>query len=219
MYRIRRMKHLHKWMAMVIAVVFILCGIVCVSFVYASEAGSNDDPIALKSYVDAKFSALEKKFTGTPETSADAPTGTSTNVNADVADLAKKVDSLTKTVATLKSENETLKRSVQQASGTGTDSVDGIGKGSVGYIFEIHEIKSGQRVLLGASTEMIIRTGSAQAIKGELGGVIDLITGEELDAGDDVTINHLLLSSREDNRGVRFTEDAYVMIKGAFSVR
>ena len=73
--------------------------------------------------------------------------------------------------------------------------------------------------MLGASAEVVIRTGGAVAIMGEFGGVIDLITGTEYQVGDSAALNHLLLSSRNDGRGLRFNSDSYVLIKGSFELR
>ena len=194
----------------VAAVMLMICMIFAIA-AYAAEPGSNDDPIALKSYVDTKLSALESKLTG-------VGAGTSSTD----AGMEEKLDELAKRVDALTAENEALKRAVRQGDGNAVGG--GEGGGSVGIstaasVFEIYEVKTGERVLLGAGTEMVIRTGKAQAIRGELGGVVDLITGVELDAGAEVGINHLLLAARNDGRGIRFTQDAFVMIKGGFDLR
>ena len=147
---------------------------------YAAEPGSSGDPIALKSYVDAQISELEKR------------------------------------VEQLSSENEALKKAIQE--GTGVSSQPAPATGSPSR-FEVLHVESGQRMLMGAGTELVLRTGSAQAIRGELGSVVDLITGEDLDSGVNVRTNHLLISSRNDNRGVRFTADAYILVKGDYDMR
>ena len=202
----------------IVCSVLLIAGLICVSAVYAADPGSNDDPIALKSYVDSKLSALESKLTG-------AGAGTTGASGESVAAIETKLAELTKKVEVLSAENETLKKALQQGGGAaGESGTAGMAEtngtdGSAYLKFQIFEVKSGERVLMGASTEIVVRTGKAQAIRGEFGGVIDLITGEELGAGAETALNHLLLSARSDGRGLRFTENSFVMIKGDFDLR
>jgi hypothetical protein len=73
--------------------------------------------------------------------------------------------------------------------------------------------------MLGAGTEMVLRAGKALAIRGEGGALVDLIAGRDLEAGENVPNNHLILSPRGDNRGVRISEDAWLLIKGPYEIR
>lgn len=157
----------------------------------AASAGTNSDPIALKSYVDAQVSAVTKR-----------------------------VDALT-------TENETLKSALRSyadalAADTANPATTTTPEGVIsetGSLFAVLQVESGQRMLLGAGSELVLRTGAAQAIRGEFGCVADLISGQDLEGEDAVTLNHLLVSSRDDNRGVRFTKNAYVLIKGTYTLR
>jgi len=199
------------------------------AFFYA-QAGTGDDPIALKSYVDAKISALEAKISaagsGATAGQGDSATG------ADAAAL----EALTKEVAQLKQDNAQLQASVQSlqtqaASGAAGGGSSGGGatdvaasSGAAGgaqssALFVVLEMQEGQRLFLGAGAEVVLRTGAAQAIHGTLGPVVDLITGEELAAGADIARNHLILSSRDDNRGILVTESSYVLVKGGYTIR
>lgn len=81
------------------------------------------------------------------------------------------------------------------------------------------QILANQRIVMGASTEMVLRTGKALAVRGEYGAIIDLIAGKDLDAGENIPQNHLLLSPRKDNRGVKIVEDAWLLIKGPYELR
>ena len=206
------------FVTVIVCSVLLIAGLIGVSAVYAADPGSNDDPIALKSYVDSKLSALENKLTG-------AGGGTAAASNTSVAAIETKLSELTMKVEALSEENATLKKALQQEGGvsgeSGTDRLAGtsVTDGSAYLKFQVFEVKSGERVLMGASTEIVIRTGKAQAIRGEFGGVIDLISGEELGAGAETELNHLLLSARSDGRGIRFTENSFVMIKGDFDIR
>ena len=88
----------------VLAIMLVVC-MICAIAAYAAEPGSNDDPIALKSYVDTKLSALESKLSGDW---AGAGTG-----SAD-AGMEEKLEALTKRVDALVAENEALKRAIRQ---------------------------------------------------------------------------------------------------------
>jgi len=152
---------------------------------HAAEPGSSEDPIALKSYVDARIS-----------------------------ELAGRVEQLA-------SENDELKKTLQAIGGAPLDGADTQPAPSSGAAdrFEVITVTADQRMLMGAGTEMVLRTGGAVAIRGEFGSVVDLITGQDLDSGASVSINHLLISARDDSRGVQFTSNAYVLIKGSYSLR
>jgi len=84
--------------------------------------------------------------------------------------------------------------------------------------FEVKQFAAGQRVRLGAGAELVVRTGAAVAVQGSMGGMVDLIKGAELADGEAVAANHLLISSRGDGRGVRFTAAAYALVKGSYTV-
>lgn len=184
----------------------------CAVISHASEPGSSGDPIALKSYVDSKAAATEAKLD----------------------ELSKRVDSLQRGGGqTSQSASAQATGQDPGAEGGAEGTAEGNSEGDAGaglesgqlytsdppYQFNVYEIKSGERVFMGAGAEMVIRTGKALAIKGELGGVVDLIDGVDMDAGSNVQLNHLLVASRDDGRGVRFSADSFVLIKGSFQIR
>ncbi|QZY55775.1 hypothetical protein [Crassaminicella profunda] len=89
-----------------------------------------------------------------------------------------------------------------------------------GPVFEIVEVQKGQRIIGGASTEMIIRSGQVAAIASASGGIADLISGKDLKSGEIVPLNHLLLLPRGDGRGVAVLMDkTYILIKGSYEIQ
>ncbi|HHW30937.1 MAG TPA: hypothetical protein GXX20_04575 [Clostridiaceae bacterium] len=84
--------------------------------------------------------------------------------------------------------------------------------------FEAIEVKAGSKVMLGASTEIVLRSGKATAIAGTYGGLADLAAGVDLQTGDNVTPNHLLLIARDDGRGIVAETDIWVLIKGKYTI-
>ena len=85
--------------------------------------------------------------------------------------------------------------------------------------FEVVAVLAGQTVYLQENSQFILRTGEATAIAGEGGGLANLTSGVDLNTGDSVPRNHLLLIPRSDGRGVVFLKDAYIMVRGGYEVR
>lgn len=137
-----------------------------------AEPGSDGDPVVSKSYVDAE-----------------------------VAKLAAKLDSLTAEV---------------QGGG-------GVGSGGSAGMFEVLQLKAGQSLIAGASAEIIVRAGKATAIQGKNGdGLADLTsgTGKDILGNQEIPNNHLLLVSRDDGRGVKAASaEVYLLFKGTYEIK
>jgi hypothetical protein len=72
------------------------------------------------------------------------------------------------------------------------------------------------KTLIGLSgTEMILRGGSATAVSG-INGLCDVTLGEDVVDGMEIKLNHLHIVPGSDGRGMRFTTDSYMMIKGEY---
>ena len=199
-----------------IACMLILMLVIFTIITYAAEPGSTADPIALKSYVDSKLDALETKLTAMLQNNPQ------TGEAADNSTLATKISELESAIERLKDENEALRQSIRQTPSTGSvgsNPVSSANQGNNADYFTAVEIAASRRIIFGAGAEMVLRTGKASAIRGELGALVDLITGSDLDAGENVPINHLILSPRDDNRGVRISEDSWILIKGLYELR
>ncbi|MBO5743770.1 MAG: hypothetical protein J6R68_05760 [Clostridia bacterium] len=85
--------------------------------------------------------------------------------------------------------------------------------------FEIVNLKSGQTVIAGASTEMILRMGNAQIVATQKGGVADVTSGFDLQNGAVMPSNHLLIVPLDDGRGAQMLSDGIIMIKGNYTVK
>lgn len=95
------------------------------------------------------------------------------------------------------------------------------GTGGTGGMAPLEAIKltKGKILLTGAGTEVILRSGSATAIKGVGGGLADVTKGKDLLSGEAVAFNHFLISAREDGRGIKMTVDGYVMVRGSYTIK
>ena len=85
--------------------------------------------------------------------------------------------------------------------------------------FEVVKVDAGKSVIGSASTEIILRSGTATAIAGASGGVSDVTEGVDLSQDTAVTKNHLLIIPGDDGRGIRCTSLCYVMIKGDYTLK
>jgi len=92
--------------------------------------------------------------------------------------------------------------------------------GQSGNAFIVVEAAVGDRIICGGGTELILRAGKATVIQGENGdGLADLTQGLDLKGGAFVPMQHHLLISRDDGRGIKITEKAFIMIKGAYTLK
>lgn len=89
---------------------------------------------------------------------------------------------------------------------------------SANTLFQVIEIKAFDKVILGESTEFILRAGEAITIEGPGGGLADLTTGIDLKDKEIVPLNHHGLSSRNDGRGISALSDGWILIKGKYNL-
>ncbi len=87
-----------------------------------------------------------------------------------------------------------------------------------GVSFEVVFLKKDSVIKLNENSLFILRTGSATAIAGEKGGLSNLTDGTNLNTGDEVLKNNLILTPRTDGRGVKVTTDAYIMVSGEYNL-
>ena len=84
-------------------------------------------------------------------------------------------------------------------------------------VFEIVTVAAGEKLLAGAGTEMILRSGRARALAGPGGGLSDLTAGCNLTSGAPIKADHLLLSSRDDGRGAIMDSQAIFLVRGGYT--
>lgn len=84
--------------------------------------------------------------------------------------------------------------------------------------YEVVELKRGQRLLAGAGTEVIIRSGEATAITSSLGGLSDVTGAKDIQQDEKIPANHLLIIPRDDGRGVRALADSFLLVRGGYKI-
>lgn len=132
-----------------------------------------------------------------PGTSGD-PVVSQSYVDAKVADLNNQISALKQQIS-------------QGTSGTS-------GQPQAAKFQVIGPVAPGKKIITGESTEIVLRSGTATAIGSQYGGVADLITGTDLQTGSNVPVNHLLLVPRDDGRGIAITSEAWVLIRGSYTI-
>lgn len=209
------MKSIRRWnKKTVISVLIITSSLVAVHIIQAAtaEPGTDADPLVTKSYVDQKF----ESFSGIKE--LDSKIATLTTKNEELAtkdaEQTKKIEELTKALNDLYEKNDEYKLKTEELE-TRLQGIETYGK------FVALELAENQKLMTGESAEIILRGGKAKAIGGEGGGLSDITsgTGADVNTDQDVPLNHLLLVSRDDGRGIKIvSKKAWVLVKGPYTI-
>ena len=81
------------------------------------------------------------------------------------------------------------------------------------------KMEAGQTLIGAEGTELILRSGEATAIDNGANGVSDMTGGADLMTGNKVLLNHLLLIPRSDGRGIAVSTEAWVMVRGNYTIQ
>ncbi|MBQ8509353.1 MAG: hypothetical protein IJ493_05525 [Clostridia bacterium] len=86
--------------------------------------------------------------------------------------------------------------------------------------YQVVYLKKGAKLLAETPCEIILRSGTAIAVSITSNGLNDMTNGSELNNADEIPQYHCLLVPRgNDGRGIQITsEDAYIMVRGAYSI-
>ncbi|NSW90382.1 MAG: hypothetical protein HPY74_06855 [Firmicutes bacterium] len=182
----------------VLIIVFSLLLVHTVSGI-GSEPGSDEDPLVTKSYIDSELD----KFASEVNSKINLLKSELKKSKSDeaVEAIAAKLFELVKNVDDLNKQIEEFSKYAK---------------------FEVVELEPGQKIILGDSAEVILRAGKALAIAGEKGdGLADITTDSKnnnLVTEDIVPLNHLLLVSRDDGRGIKAVTKVWVLVKGNYRI-
>lgn len=85
--------------------------------------------------------------------------------------------------------------------------------------FTVLSLDKGNRLILGSSTEVILRSGKATAMANIYGeGLTDITGGKDMKDKEQVEKNHLMIAPRDDGRGILCETEVFVMIKGIYKI-
>lgn len=77
----------------------------------------------------------------------------------------------------------------------------------------------GQTIYGKEGTEIILRSGKGIAVVPTAEGISNITTGQDLKNNASVGKNHLLITPRDDGRGIKVTENAWFLVKGDYSIK
>lgn len=199
----KKLGPIKKSTALVFLIIISFVIVHIVQVVYATitvEPGSDTDPLVTQSYVDEKVNSLATK----------------------IDDLIKKDEGFTASIKELSNSNKNLTAKAEELTQKVSEmekklsDIEKYGK------FEALELNENQTLIAGASAEIILRGGKAKAIGGAGGGLSDITsgTGADIKTDQDVPLNHLLLISRDDGRGIKaVSKKVWVLVKGPYTIQ
>ena len=87
--------------------------------------------------------------------------------------------------------------------------------------YTVLHVMQGTVVNASAACDIMLRAGEAEAVVPESaqGNLSDYTVGNEIEDGQSIPLNHMILIARGDGRGVRVVSaEAYIMIRGEYTI-
>lgn len=181
----------------------------------SATPGTVNDPIVTRSYVDMKVGELQTLVTAMIGSGGDT-TSTSTTTETEVANAMSEAE-----IKAYIDQQLNLRLAAELSGLSAEEPNVERPEASEAMLFAVVEAVNGQRLICGASSEMILRAGQATVIAGSGGdGLADLTSGEDLQGGDMAPKQHHLLVSRDDGRGLLITSEgtSYILVKGDYTL-
>jgi len=201
-----------KTLALVLLTVMVVSLTYMVIPIFA-QPGDANDPLVTRRYVDERFAALSSEIatlraivSGLAPGSVNIPSGGITTAERD--QLFAEIMLYFETVY-----GEMLR---QAAAGAAIPPQTGAQTAEV-VPFTPLFIPAGRILVAEAGVEIILRSGQATVIAGP-NGLVDITAGLDIANGEQVSQNHLLLVPASDGRGMLFNTDAWIMIKGGYTI-
>lgn len=136
-----------------------------------------------------------------------------------------KIDAFAKSLKEEQTERQKLEDRMKLLEGNGVGAEWPL-PGEGGYpampvpIYEVVVVPEDEFIFTGAGTEIILRSGKASAVVGPHGdGLSDLTAGVNLAQKDPVQRDHLIVSPRDDGRGILTLTEAIFLIRGDYKIK
>lgn len=153
----------------------------------------------------ALFGAVSVATSGDPGTSTD-PVVTKSYVEKRLSEISAVIDNKIKQLTDRVSK-------IENNAGTGS----GPAAPGAPPAFVVIELADGDLVTFGENTQVILRGGAATAIAAE-NDLPDVTGGTGLGLGTKVPLNHLIIIPKNDGRGMKIVDRAWLMIAGQYTV-
>lgn len=111
--------------------------------------------------------------------------------------------------------NKVLEKINSSNSGGNTEGSANIKQKSFTPVF----VTVGQSLYGKEGTEIILRSGKGTAIVPTPEGISNITTGQDLKNNATVGKNHLLITPKDDGRGIKVTENAWFLIRGDYTIK
>lgn len=85
-------------------------------------------------------------------------------------------------------------------------------------LFRVVSVPAGQTIIGQAGTEIVLRGGKATAITTQQGGLLNVSAGTDMQQGEEIPSNHLIVIPRSDGRGFMAISDLVLMVKGSATI-
>jgi len=153
--------------------------------------GSDQDPLVTLSFVDKKIEQIKYYIDSITQ-----------GLSNEIFNYSNTLEKYEEQLKQKDEEIQDLKQKVENA-----------------LTFKVVQLNKGQVLLAGEGAEIIIRSGKTTAVYGTNGGLSDITSAKDLKAGEAIANNHMLISSRNDGRGVKAESEVFLIIKGSFTIK
>lgn len=180
-----------KRLLAVFGAAFLCCCIVVT--VFAAQAGSQEDPLVSKSYVDNKVTEVLNIL------NTNAANNNSQSMPFSSAVSPAQLSQIKAEIISELSQN-------------------GVSSANEAQMYKPVYASEGQIVLCGEGCEVILRSGKAKVYVTGVAGIVNATTGKELSGGEKADLNNIMIIPRGDGRGFMVTESAWFLIKGDYEI-
>jgi hypothetical protein len=177
-----------------------------------AQPGSAEDPLVSKKYVDDQVNALKMLISQNAQSTPYVQPPV-TDPNAQISSEVRGA-LVAEAIASYELIYGDLLRQAAANAGNQTSLPPQVQENNAPF-FEVVYAESGKIVYGDSSTEIILRGGTANVVSG-VNGLCDVTSGVDLQNGQQVPYNHLIIVPVGDGRGFLITSDAYLMIKGGY---
>jgi hypothetical protein len=195
------MKRFNVKMYIVLAIVAMLgISMLIVGFADGNTPGSTEDPIVTQSYVAKVVEGLRSYVDSTIS-----------NIYADITKLNGSISANTEAINSLKAQLDIK-----------TQEISALQKqlqNTTAPTYEVILLKKGTTLVSGKGTEIIVRSGKCVGIATNNGGLADATAGKDIKTDEAIELNHLLIASRDDGRGLKALEDSYMIVRGVYTLK
>lgn len=179
-----------------IALLFIVIIVLMSAFISADGIlpGSEADPIVTQSFVEQKIEQVKYYI----DTYTNNLSNDNTKLASEIEKLKLELSNKDKSIAELKMQLSQMNSPTK---------------------FEVVKLQKDQILIAGEGAEIIPRSGKMIALYGENGGLSDITSAKDLKTNESIVLNHMLIASRNDGRGIKAVSEVFLLIKGSYILK